>query len=264
MCSDKCSCNQVFPCPSHMSMSRRNTSVLTVNLSKSKFGPVLHWLSALDRWWSSFRWRRLWRILTVLALVHDGKAPLGPLRQVEPGQKVRRGVLGFHTGTGAHLGLAPLVQSYKPLPPTPVIPVHQRGVCVIAAVLEPLSELTVICEFFLKGNERQKQIGTMDNGPWFGNSNLRMRQLGITLRFRTFTWKLSITHQYVNHNFLTALWGCSWELSIMQLFGELHACSSSPQWSSSQYSHHARPEVYQAFEVRLWTVLSFFTQLRQL
>lgn len=82
-------------------------------------------------------------------MVCDGEAALAPVVQADPGQEVSGDVLRLDPWTGAHFGFPSLVEGHVPLPAAPVVPVDDRGVGVVAVLLETLPELTVIAEPFL-------------------------------------------------------------------------------------------------------------------
>lgn len=58
-------------------------------------------------------------------------------------------MLRFDPWTGAHLGFASLVEGHVPLATCPLVLVDDRGVRVVAVLLETLPELTVVTEPFL-------------------------------------------------------------------------------------------------------------------
>lgn len=64
--------------------------------------------------------------------------------------------------TGAHLGFPSLVEGHVPLATAPVVPVDDRGVRVVAVLLETLPELAVLTEPFLEKQKwRNKNVTTL-------------------------------------------------------------------------------------------------------
>lgn len=92
------------------------------------------------------RRRRRRGFASVFAPVCDGEASLAPVVQGDPGQEVSGDVLRFDPWTGAHFGFPSLVEGHVPLATGPLVPVDDRGVGVVAVLLETLPKLTVICE----------------------------------------------------------------------------------------------------------------------
>lgn len=124
----------------------------STKLSKAVLGPVFDLRASgrgpdvragLGR--GGLRMRRCGRLAfpPVFAPARDGEAQLAPVVQAHPGQKMRGHVLGFDPRAGAHFGLASLVEGHVPLAAGPVVPVEDRGVSVVAVLLEALPEFTV-------------------------------------------------------------------------------------------------------------------------
>lgn len=124
---------------------------VSVKLSKAVLGPVFDLRASrccpgvragLSRRW--LRWCRWQAFPSVFAPVRDGEAQLAPVVQAHPRQEMRGHVLGFDPWAGAHFRLPSLVEGHVPLPAGPVVPVDDRGVSVVAVLLEALPEFTVV------------------------------------------------------------------------------------------------------------------------
>lgn len=79
----------------------------------------------------------------VFASVGDGEAELASVVQAHSRQEMCGHVLGFDPWAGAHFGLSSLVEGHVPFPAGPVVPVYDRGVSVVAVLLEALPKFTV-------------------------------------------------------------------------------------------------------------------------
>ncbi len=73
--------------------------------------------------------------------------------QADPGQEVGGDMLGFDPRAGAHFSFASLIEGHEPLSTSPVVPVDDWGISVVAVLLETLPEFTVVCEPFLQKRE---------------------------------------------------------------------------------------------------------------
>lgn len=86
---------------------------------------------------------------------------MAPVVQADPGQEVGGDVLGLDPRAGAHLGLPSLVEGHVPVAAGPLVPVEDRGVRVVAVLLETLPELTVVTEAFLENTESGINVGNL-------------------------------------------------------------------------------------------------------
>lgn len=130
-----------------------------IALPESKFGPEPDRPGSLRRLRVGEDFGRprlhLYRML-LLVFVRHGKTQIRILLEVHPGQEVSRYVLGLHPGTGTHLGFSLLVDGDEPLSAGAVVPVDERGVCVVAVLLEALPELAVVREGLLKTKDEEQ------------------------------------------------------------------------------------------------------------
>lgn len=121
------------------------------SLSKPVLGPVLD-LSrrcasmdiGLHQRWFGRRWQR--RFLPLFAPVCDGEATLNVVMEAYPRQEVGGYMLGLDPRAGAHFSFPSLVEGHEPIPTSPVVPVDDWGVGVVAVLLEALPELTGFCK----------------------------------------------------------------------------------------------------------------------
>lgn len=79
----------------------------------------------------------------------DGEASLAAVPQADPGQEVGGDVLRFDPRAGAHFGLPSLVEGHEPVAGGAAVAVQQRGVGVVAVLLEALPEAAVVREALL-------------------------------------------------------------------------------------------------------------------
>lgn len=95
---------------------------------------------------------------SLFAPVCDGEASLAPVVEADPGQEVSGDVLRFDPRTGAHFGLPSLVEGHVPLAAGAVVSVEDRGVRVVAVLLETLPELAVVGEQFLHPRQNNQRL----------------------------------------------------------------------------------------------------------
>lgn len=95
---------------------------------------------------------------SLFAPVCDGEASLAPVVEADPGQEVGGDVLRFDPRAGAHFGLPSLVEGHVPLAAGAVVPVEDRGVRVVAVLLETLPELAVVREPFLHPRQKEERL----------------------------------------------------------------------------------------------------------
>lgn len=95
---------------------------------------------------------------SLFAPVCDGEASLAPVAQADPGQEVGGDVLRLDPWAGAHLGFPSLVEGHVPVATAAVVPVEDRGVRVVAVLLETLPELTVLTKPFLENMAKESGI----------------------------------------------------------------------------------------------------------
>lgn len=119
---------------------------------------------------------------SVFAPVSDGEASLAPVLEADPGQEVRGDVLRLDPRTGAHFGFASLVEGHVPLASGAAVPVEERGVGVVAVLLEALPELAVVGEPLLEQRHSEKET-LPSHQPRFSRASAAFPALDLDLGF---------------------------------------------------------------------------------